>query len=52
MNAFVTQLSFKASKCEADKSKFNYLGTEGALSGRDGTHGTGRDGRDGGVGLG
>ena len=28
-----------------------YLGTDGALSGRDGTPGTGRDGRDGGVGF-
>lgn len=28
-----------------------YLGTDGALSGRDGTPGTGRDGRDGGAGF-
>ena len=30
---------------------YTYLGTDGTLSGRDGTPGTGRDGRDGGVGF-
>ena len=49
--AFITRLRFKAAKSE-EKGKVTYLGTEGTLSGRDGTPGMGRDGRDGGVGLG